>query len=229
MRTIWAILLGVLMAAGASVLHAADEKADTGDKHATAGEKHADGESHGGGHDHIGHADMSADAENPAEWKSDLSIWTFVVFLLLLAILYKFAWGPITEGLDRRERNVAEHIAAAERSNEDAKRMLAEYEKRLANAAAEVRELLDEARRDAEETKAEIIAEGKKGAEAERLRALREIEAATDGALKQLAEKSASLAVDLAGKILKTQLKPADHTRLVQEAITLFTERPSKN
>jgi len=225
MRTIWAILLGVLMAANASALCAAEDKHDG--KHMDQGDGDKGG-SHGH-HEHIGHAGMGPDAENPAEFKSDLAIWTFVVFVLLLLILWKFAWGPITEGLDRRERNIAEHIAAAERSNEDAKRMLAEYEKRLANAAAEVRELLEEARRDAEQVKAEIVAEGKKGAEQERARALREIESATDAALKQLAEKSATLAVDLAGKILKTQLKPGDHTRLVQEAITLFTQRPSKN
>ena len=217
MRSIWAILLGVLVAASASALRAADEKHDAGDRHAA------------GHHEHIGHANMSPSAEDPSEIKSDLAFFTFVVFLLLLAILWKFAWGPISAGLDKRERNIAEHIAAAERSHEDAKRMLAEYEKRLALASAEVRELLEEARRDAEQTKLEIIAEGKKGADAERTRAVREIEAATDAALKQLAERSATLAVDLAGKILKSQLKPADHTRLVQEAVKQFTQTPSKN
>ena len=49
-------------------------------------------------------------------WKSDLAIWTAVVFLVLLAILWKFAWGPIAEGLDKREQEIADQIAEAERS-----------------------------------------------------------------------------------------------------------------
>ena len=43
-------------------------------------------------------------AINPLEFKTDLALWTAVVFLLLLAVLWKFAWGPLAEGLDKRER-----------------------------------------------------------------------------------------------------------------------------
>ena len=56
-------------------------------------------------------------AADPLEWKSDLALWTAVVFLCLLAILWKFAWKPIAEGLDKRERNVADQIAQAEAAN----------------------------------------------------------------------------------------------------------------
>jgi F-type H+-transporting ATPase subunit b len=90
--------------------------------------------------------------------------------------------------------------------------------------------LLEEARRDAEHTKQSILAEAKAGAEAERARALHDIESATDAALKTLAERSAELAIDLAGKILQTKLTPDDHQRLIQEAMAKFPETtPSAN
>lgn len=167
---------------------------------------------------------------SPAEFKTDLAIWTFVVFLVLLAVLTKFAWGPIVAGLQKREQGIADNIAAAQRSHDEAKQRLAEYEKKLAGAANEVRLMLDEARRDSELAKQEIIAEAKAAAHLEQQRGLREVRTATDQALKELSERSTNLAVELAGKIVQAQLKPADHSRLVQEAMTKFTVNgPSAN
>ncbi|MEX0676288.1 MAG: F0F1 ATP synthase subunit B [Pirellulales bacterium] len=170
------------------------------------------------------HTDPShqAGSPDPLSVDPDLAIWTLVVFVILLLVLTKFAWGPIVEALDRREQNVAEHIAQAERSHEQARLLLAEYEQKLASAAHEVRELLDEARRDAEHTKQDILAEAKAGAEAEKARALRDIESAADAAMESLAQRSADLAVDLAGRILQAQLSRDDHARLIQEAMAKF-------
>ena len=165
---------------------------------------------------------MPTTVQGPEEFKSDLAIWTFVVFLVLLAILTKFAWGPIVAGLQKREEGIAANIAAAQCSNDDAKRMLAEYEKKLAGAADQVRQMLDGARRDAEQTKLEIVAEAKAAAQLEQQRGIREVRTAVDQALKELSEKSTNLAVDLAGKIVRAKLNPADHSRLVQEAIAEF-------
>jgi len=173
-------------------------------------------------------ADVAHDAEHsgastdPLSVDPDLAIWTFVVFVVLLAVLRKFAWGPILSALEGREHHIAEHIAQAERNHEQAKQLLGQYEQKLAAAAAEVRDMLDEARRDAEKAKQSILAEAKSGADAERLRALRDIETAADAALESLAKRSADLAVDLAGKILQSKLTPAEHSRLIEEAMAKF-------
>ncbi len=160
----------------------------------------------------------------------DLALFTLLVFVILLVVLGKFAWKPIIEALERREQGIANHIAEAQRNHDEAKAVLVQYEQKLALAANEVRELLEEARRDAEYTKQSILAEAKAGAETERARALHEIETATDAALKTLAERSAELAIELAGKILQTQLSPADHQRLIQDAMAKFPEStPSAN
>lgn len=192
---------------------------------AHAGEAH--GDAHGHGHAHFGAAGVS---EDPAEVKPDLAVYTFVIFLLLLAVLWKFAWGPIAAGLDKREQNIANHIAAAERSNEEAKRMLADYEKKLASAQDEVRAIIEEARRDADHTQQEILAKARSEAQAELERARREIDTATSHALRELAEKSTDLAIGLAGRIVQSELKPADHAKLIQDALAGFPgAAPSKN
>jgi F-type H+-transporting ATPase subunit b len=171
-----------------------------------------------GAHD-VGHGDASDTMEDPSALSTDLAVYTFVVFLLLLAILGKFAWPKISVALLEREKRIEANIAAAEAKHEEAKRLLAEHEAKLASAAAEVRAMLDEARRDAEGTKDEIIAEARAGAKAERDRAVREIELASDQALKTIAETSANLAIELAGKVIRESVNPAKQQELVRSAL----------
>ena len=211
LRIVLALFLALTMAfAGASAQAAAKGGAD--------------------GHDHIGHADAGAQLEDPTELKWDLAVWSAVVFVLLLSVLWKFAWGPISEALDGREQHIRDHIASAERANEDAKQNLADYEKKLAEAANEVREMVEEARRDADHTRQEIVADAKREAEAERDRALRDIDTAKSTAIKEMAENSVNLAVDLAGKIIEEKLKPEDHSALIRRAVDGFPAgSPSEN
>ena len=152
----------------------------------------------------------------------DLAIWTAVVFLVLLAILWKFAWGPIADGLDKRERGIADNIDSAKRRKEESEQLLAEYEKKLAAAGDDVRRILDEARRDAERSGRQIVEQSRADSKAQQERAVREIETATAGALKDLAERSADMAGSLAGKIVRAELRPDDHAELVQQAVADF-------
>jgi F-type H+-transporting ATPase subunit b len=168
---------------------------------------------------------------NPLSVDPDLAIFTAIVFIVLLAVLGKFAWGPITAALDKREQMIADNIAASERSQAEAKRLLEQYEQKLAHAQDQVRALLEEGRRDAEQAKQNILAEAKTAAKAEQDRGVHEIELATDRALRELAETSANIAVDLAGKIVHAKLNPAEHQKLIQEAVTNLQQKaaPSKN
>lgn len=174
----------------------------------------------------------------PMSWqqfRKDLSIWTAVVFLCLMAILWKFAWKPIAEGLDQRERNVADQIAHAEAANNRAKEILADYERQLAAAQDQVRTILDQGRRDAEKLGRELLDKSKEEAKAEYSRALTQIDAATSAAIKELAAQSATLAVELAGKIVRSKLNPSDHARLIEQAVAGFVQgrgdvsTPSRN
>jgi F-type H+-transporting ATPase subunit b len=177
----------------------------------------------------LAHGNASEKLEDAAEFKTDLAIYTFVVFLLLLAILGKFAWPPITKALEERERAITDNIAAAEARHEDAKRLLAEHEAKLAAAAGEVRALLEEARRDAEVTRKRIEAEGQKAAQDEVARAKREIERARDSAVQDLAVASANVAIDLAKKIIHEQLTPEKNNQIIRDAVAKFVATPSKN
>ena len=156
--------------------------------------------------------------------ETDLALWTAVVFFCLLLILTKFAWGPLAAALDKRERGIADQIAGAEAANQKAKDILAGYEQKLAAAQDQVRAIVEQGRRDAEQAGRELIDKAKEDAKAEYQRAVKQIDAATAAAIKELAGQSATMAVELAGKIVRAQLNPSDHARLIQEAVAGFVK-----
>jgi len=167
---------------------------------------------------------------NPLDFQSDLAIWTAVVFLVLMAILWKFAWRPITEALDKREQRIADQIASAEQANVDARKLLEDYHRKLGDSEAEVRAILEQGRRDAEEAGRRILETTRDEARREKDRAVREIDAAAGEALQELAERSADLAIELAKKIVQTKIDRADHAQLIEQAVADFSKiQPGKN
>jgi len=173
--------------------------------------------------------EKSADP-NPLSIDPDLAIWTGAVFVGLFLVLRIFAWPQITGALDERERKITANIAAAQAQNDEAKRLLAEHEAKLAATAGEIREMLEQARRDAESTRKRIEEEGQKAAKDELNRAVREIGRARDAAVQELAVASANIAVDLARGVVQSDISPDRQKQLVRDALSkLSTATPSKN
>ncbi|MEM1303776.1 MAG: F0F1 ATP synthase subunit B [Planctomycetota bacterium] len=165
---------------------------------------------------------------NPIAIDVDLAWFTLIVFVALAALLKFLAWQPIMDALEGRESNIAGQIAAAESKHEEAKALLAQHEAKIASAADEVRAMLEEARRDAEVTKSQIVADAQSAAEAERQRAIRDVEQARDSAIKHLAERSANLSIDLAAKVIKQDITPERQGEIVGEALNRLAN-PSTN
>ena len=207
--------------------------ADDGHSQEDVNHAAASHDEHGGHHVEIGAnppAGVSREAfESPAEFRSDLAIWSFAVFLLLMGLLTAVAWKPIMQGLDKREQGIADMIAATQASHEDAKKLLASYERRLAEASEEVKALLDDARRDADGMRQTIVAEARKAAEDEKNRARQEISMAKNDAISQLAEKAGDLAVGVAEKFLREKISADDQARLVRESVAGLSTSPSVN
>lgn len=190
---------------------------------ADAAKPHVENAAHAGGHSaHIGEEGVSND---PTEFKVDLAIYTFIVFILLMALLHRFAWGPITEGLERREASIHNNIAAAESARIKAEKMLAEHAAKLDKVQDEVREIVAEARRDAEHTKNEIIAAAQKEAEASRQRAVQDIERARDQAMDELFAHMARSVRGATEQVIGRALTGADNDRLIEEALSTFAQR----
>jgi len=161
---------------------------------------------------------------NAMEFSPDLAIFTFLVFVGLLFVLTKFAWKPILAGLEKREKTISDQVDGAKRMYDEAKQNLAEYEQKLASVTQQANDILAEARKDAVTAKERILAEAAAEAEQQRQRAVADIRAAKDAAVRELAQKSADAAVGLAGKIVGRSLKDADHQNLISDSIDRFVK-----
>ena len=160
-------------------------------------------------------------AEAPSLFAGDLgnSAWTLVIFVIVLIVLGKFAWGPILSGLQSRETFIREALESAKHDREAAEARLKEYEQKLAASRAEATAIVEEGRRDAEVVKRRIEAAAKEETDKMIERAKREIQIATDTAVKELYTRSAKLATQLAAQVIGRELSPQDHQRLISQAI----------
>ena len=168
------------------------------------------------------HANASDELNSPAELRFELTIATMVVFLLLVALLGKFAWGPISQGLDKREQHIATMIADAERNAKETQLRLHELEARLAAQAEEARQALSAARREGEIVKEKLVGEAQAAAQAEKDRALDDIRAAKNAALREIAQKSVNTAVDLAKSLIHREVNAGDHAQLIKDSLAQF-------
>jgi len=146
-------------------------------------------------------------------------LYTIIVFLLLLAVLWRFAWGPLMKALDEREARIARKISDAEAANQAALEKLAEYERKIAEAKRESAEIIAEGKRDVEKVREEImaVAHGEAGKAMER--AKREIRLAKESAIHDLREQVVSLAAELATQVIRREVRPEDHRRLIEDAV----------
>ena len=156
------------------------------------------------------------------QFRPDTGLFTIVIFIILLALLYKYAWKPIMEGLEKRETGLADEIASAKAANEKAQQALREYEGKMAATADEVNAIIASAKKDAEALKEKIISDANEEAKRQKDRAIADINAAKDAAVRELAQKSVDSAVTLAGSLVKKEIDAKAHSKLIDDSLDRF-------
>jgi F-type H+-transporting ATPase subunit b len=151
---------------------------------------------------------------------SSLIFWEIVSFAILLFILAKYAFPPILEGLDARERKIRESIETAERQRAEAERRMIEYDTKMKAAQKEAEALIEQAKLRAQHLLEEN--ERRLTQEAERIKTstAREIDQERRRALEDVRSHTTDLALRVAEKVIERSLTDADHKRLAEE--TLF-------
>lgn len=136
-----------------------------------------------------------------------LVFWSTISFLVLMFLLTKFAWKPITKALNDRESSIEEALKSAENARKQMESLKNDNERLLNEARAERDHLLKEA----SEMKDQILAKAKKDAQTEGQKlivaAKEAIEREKLTALNELKSQVALLSVDMAEKILRKKLE----------------------
>lgn len=151
------------------------------------------------------------------------SLITLVVFGIVVLILGSKAWPSLIKVLHEREKLIRDSLETAKREREEAEKLLVQYKKQIEQARVDATAIVDEGRRDAEVVRRRMQDEARKESDEMIARAKREIQLATDSAVKELYDRTAELAVNVAGGIIKKELRPDDHRALVTESLQRMT------
>jgi len=146
-----------------------------------------------------------------------LYIWTILVFLVLLALLAKFAWKPLLEALDNRQQSIREALDDARRAKQELQGIHAESTKLLAQARSEAAEIVSRSRSDADRFREELKDKARAEAASMLRNAERQIELETTRAVQQIRQEAVDLSVGIASKILQRNISREDNERLIEE------------
>lgn len=148
-------------------------------------------------------------------------LWTWIIFLLALPVIWKLVMGPITRALEERDERAQSAITAAERASQEAERARAEIEVRLGEAQTAAAKMLSEARERAEEREHQILDGARREAEALLARAHTEIGAAREQALTAIRDEVVDLSLQAASKVLQRRVDSEDDRRLVADYVAV--------
>ena len=157
-----------------------------------------------------------------------LMVWTILIFVLVLAILYKYAFPHILGAVEAREQQIRDLLAAAAKDRADAEQALEQHTRQLEETRTRIQELVAEGRTAGERVRDEIIAEARRQADEIVTRARRDVRQELDRARQELHVEAVDLALAAASKLVERNLDEEDNRRLVRTFLAdLQTERPA--
>jgi F-type H+-transporting ATPase subunit b len=148
-----------------------------------------------------------------------LSLWTAITFLVLMWVLWRFAFGPIARMLAEREGTIRDAIDSARKEREEAEKLLAQQKDALAKAQRDAAELAKRNQQEMENFRAQLTAQARKEADDLVATARKAIGEERRLAVAQLRAEVADLAVAAAGRIVKSSLDEKAQRQLVDEYI----------
>ena len=152
-----------------------------------------------------------------------LIIWTIIIFTILLLILKKWAWKPLLASLNNREVMIRESVEKAEELKREAERMLNENKRILETAEDESRRIINEGKSYAEKVREDLMSKAQEDARRLITQAKAEIQREKAGALNELRDEVATLAIHAAGKIIDENLDEKKQQKIVERFIEKIT------
>jgi F-type H+-transporting ATPase subunit b len=155
-----------------------------------------------------------------------LAVWTILTFVVVLLVLRRYAWKPILEAMEARERGIQKLIDDAEKARAEAEELLKQYRRKLEEARVEGARFLTEGKAAAEQVREEMLERARAEAEAIVTRAGHEIDLERQKAVAEIKEQAVDLAISAASKVIEEDLNDARHRRLVEDYLREIEASP---
>lgn len=153
----------------------------------------------------------------PVQWES--YVWTLVIFALLFLVLRKFAWKPLLEAVEGREKRIADSLKKAEEIQRAAADIATRQEAALAEAQARAKAVIDEARSQSEDYRKRELERAKTDADAFLDRAKKEIGLEENRVRDALRREVVELTLEVASKVLERNVTADDDRRLADRLL----------
>jgi F-type H+-transporting ATPase subunit b len=148
-----------------------------------------------------------------------LFIWTILTFLVLVALLARFAWRPLLQALERRQAAIAKSLDDAQHARQELERLNRESAQIMQQARVDAEAVVSRSRSDAEVLREELKQKSRAEASAIVKNAERQIQFETARAVQQIRSEAIDLSVTIASKILRRQVSKEDHEGLIEETL----------
>lgn len=148
-----------------------------------------------------------------------LFIWTIAVFLTLLFLLKRFAWGPLLAALEQRRAGIRKSLDDADRAKKELEQVQQESETIVRRARAEAETIVSTARADGAKLRDELRRQAQEEAQSILRNAERRIEQERDRALAQIRREAVDVSLMIASKLIRRNLTKEDNDALIDDAL----------
>lgn len=148
-----------------------------------------------------------------------LIFWSLLSFGILFFLLKKFAFPPILDALEEREKKIRDDIQDSEKLKEDAQTIKTELEETLKAAHGKAETIVQLASDEAKKLQAKNLQETEAKVQQVLKDAEQEIQSSRDKLLQEIRSYTAALTIASTEKFLKKALDDADKKKLVEESI----------
>lgn len=174
--------------------------------------------------EHIDHTHGAEAPLTPFAGTPYQAIAALIAFAITFVVLAKFAWGPIIKGLQERENKIKSDLLQAENAAKDAVKTLEEYKAKILSAHQEAAKIIEQSKKDAQLVADQIKTQTEADINQMKNRAQAEIASAKEAAIGEVYAQTATLATEVASKILKRSLSAEDQKGLAEESINAMKQ-----
>jgi F-type H+-transporting ATPase subunit b len=154
---------------------------------------------------------------SPFDINGGVIIWTVVIFVILLGLLYRLGYPALLKMVEERERRIQKQLEDAEKANAEAQRLLEEHKKQIAAARNEAQEILAKAKTVSQKERETLLAKAREEYDALLSRARKDIEAEKDKAILALRREAVELSIAAASRVIEANLDTDANRKLVTE------------
>jgi F-type H+-transporting ATPase subunit b len=151
---------------------------------------------------------------------SGLILWTLIIFAVLMFVLSRYAFGPLTKAVRAREESLQQAIDAAKADREAAAKLLAEHQAQIESARGEAQKLIADGRSVAEKMRGDLLEQTRREQQEMLERARREIVSEKERAIAELRKEAVDLALAGASKVIEQNLESAKNRQLVESFLS---------